>query len=52
MLFSSCHPLLKDILMLELFQSDVFKIDEYFYIVVSEITDRELQDVILMSQEI
>ena len=33
--------------MLEQFQADLFKKDEYFYIVESEITERELQEVIL-----
>jgi len=68
MVFSSCHPLLKDNsftniqvdddkqknvekLMLEQFQADLFKKDEYFYIVDSEITERELQEVILTSQK-
>jgi hypothetical protein len=64
MVFSTCHPLLKDNSfmnievdeekqksvekqMLEQFQADLFKKDEYFYIVESEITERELQEVIL-----
>eukprot|EP00093_Oithona_nana_P002216 02216.XXX_16908_18848_1 [CDS] Oithona nana genome sequencing. len=64
MVFSTCHPLLKDNLfdnirvddekqkvvekqMLEQFQADLFKKDEYFYIVDSEITEKELQEVIL-----
>ena len=68
MVFSTCHPLLKDNsftniqvddekqknvekLMLEQFQADLFKKDEYFYIVDSEISERELQEVILTSQK-
>ena len=64
MVFSTCHPLLKDNQfdnirlddekqkvvekqMLEQFQADLFKKDEYFYIVDSEITEKELQEVIL-----
>ena len=64
MVFSTCHPLLKDNQfdnidvndekqkvvekqMLEQFQAELFQKDEYFYIVDSEITERELQEVIL-----
>ena len=64
MVFSTCHPLLKDNIfeniqvdeekqkvvekqMLEQFQAELFKKDEYFYIVDSEITEKELQEVIL-----
>jgi hypothetical protein len=68
MVFSSCHPLLKDNSfgnirvddekqkcvekqMLEQFQAELFQKDEYFYIVESEVTERELQDVILEKKQ-
>jgi len=68
MVFSSCHPLLKDNSfmniqvdeekqksvekqMLEQFQADLFKKDEYFYIVESEVTEHELQEVILTQKK-
>ena len=64
MVFSTCHPLLKDNTflninideekqkvvekqMLDQFQAELFQKDEYFYIVESEITEKELQEVIL-----
>ena len=64
MVFSTCHPLLKDNVfdnirvdeekqksveknMLEQFQAELFAKDEYFYIVDSEITEKELHQVIL-----
>ena len=68
MVFSTCHPLLKDNSfmniqvddekqkcvekqMLEQFQADLFKKDEYFYIVDSEVTEKELQEVILTQKK-
>lgn len=68
MVFSTCHPLLKDNHfdkikvdeekqkgvekhMLEQFQAELFKNDEYFYMVDSEITERELQEVILEAKK-
>ena len=64
MVFSTCHPLLKDNVfdniqvddekqksvekqMLEQFQAELFAKDEYFYIVDSEVTEKELHQVIL-----
>ena len=64
MVFSSCHPLVRDneydaievdeekqkVLeksMLEQFQAELFRSDQYFYIVDSACNERELQDVIL-----
>ena len=38
-------------LMLEHFQADLFKKDEYFYIVDSEVTEREMAEVILKSSK-
>lgn len=64
MIFSTCHPLLKDNAfdsididedkqkhvekqMLDQFQADLFKNDEYFYIIDNELTEKEMQEVIL-----
>ena len=64
MVFSTCHPLLKDNTfenidvndekqknvekqMLDHFQADLFKKDEFFYIVESQVTEKQLQEVIL-----
>jgi hypothetical protein len=64
MVFSSCHPLVRDneyndidvddekqkVLeksMLEQFQAELFRSDQYFYIVDSTFNEKELQDVIL-----
>jgi hypothetical protein len=64
MVFSSCHPLLRDnsfdnidvddekqkVLeksMLEQFRAELFRSDEYFYIVDSAFNEKQLQDVIL-----
>lgn len=64
MVFSSCHPLVRDneysdidvddekqkVLeksMLEQFQAELFRSDQYFYIVDSSCNEKELQDVIL-----
>ncbi len=67
MVFSTCHPLLKDNCfdqvnidedkqkdvekqMLEQFQADLFKKDQYFYIVDSEVNEKELATVILQTK--
>lgn len=64
MVFSSCHPLVRDNeyndidvddekqkalekSMLEQFQAELFRSDQYFYIVDSAFNEKELQDVIL-----
>ena len=69
MVFSTCHPLLKDNVfenihideekqksvekhMLEQFQAELFAKDEYFYIVDSEVTEKELHQVILAKNSI
>ena len=64
MIFSQCHPLLRDNCfdnvfidedkqksvekrLLEQFRADLFKKDQYFYMVDSEATEKALQDAIL-----
>ena len=65
MVFSTCHPLIRDNIyadniqiveekqkvleksMLEQFHAEIFKSDQYFYIVDSSFNEKQLQDVIL-----
>lgn len=68
MIFSTCHPLLKDNAfenigvddekqkvmekqMLEQFHSDLFQQDEYFYIIDSEVIEKEMHEVILEKKQ-